>query len=46
MVDCKNERKIDLTNMLEPKFKHKIVNCNSKIFAIGGFSDSTTHERS
>ena len=46
MIDCNNERLIEMPDMLEPKYKHQIVSSNNKIFALGGFSEATQQTKS
>lgn len=35
-----------MSNMLEPKYKHAVVNCNSKIYVLGGYSDTSLSVKS
>ena len=39
MIDCKNERKVEMAQMIEPKYKHRITNCNGKVYVLGGYQD-------
>jgi hypothetical protein len=32
--------------MIEPKFQHRVVVCNSKLYALGGYNDPNMTERS
>lgn len=44
MIDFTCDRVIEMADLQEAKYKHRIVSCNSKIYVIGGFSEG--HVRS
>ncbi|CDW80398.1 kelch motif family protein [Stylonychia lemnae] len=46
MIDTQNERVIEMADMLEPKYKHKTIYCNNKIFALGGYINISQSSKS
>jgi hypothetical protein len=46
IIDCKSETKIDLANMMEARFHHRVTICNNKIYVLGGYNDIGMTERS
>ena len=39
LFDSRTERSIEMANMLEPKFKHKVICYNSRIYVLGGYAN-------
>ena len=46
IIDVVNERVIDMAHFHEPKMRHRVVSCWSKVYVLGGYSSEEMEERS